>query len=63
MKIKFQSKNFGDLFDYLTIERNLIPLGLYRLPGACDNTAPYTYTNPPEDVKNYYKYKKFLILG
>jgi hypothetical protein len=33
----YLNKTFGDLFNYLSTERHLIPLGLYRLAGALDN--------------------------
>lgn len=38
------------MFNYLALQRNLIPLGLYRLPGSLDNTFAYTFTNPPKNV-------------
>ena len=28
------------------LEKKLICIGLYRLPGATDNRRPYCYTNP-----------------
>lgn len=68
----FQNKTFGDLFNYLAAERELIPLGLYRymsqfvsliffrLPGSTDNKYPYVYTNPPATV--LIKFGLFLTL-
>ena len=47
----YQNKTFGELFNYLCIQRALIPLGLYRLAGATDNERPYVVTNPPEHIK------------
>lgn len=47
----YQNKTFGELFLYLSTQRGLISIGLYRLPGATDNDRPYVYTNPPEDAK------------
>lgn len=49
--LNLQNETFGQLFEYLALKRNLIPLGLYRLPNAMDNTKAYTFTNPPKDVK------------
>jgi hypothetical protein len=57
----YLNKNFGDLFNYLSIERNLIPLALYRLPGAVDNKHPYVYTNPPPDTKLIHRDKVFVL--
>ncbi len=64
------NKSFGALFNYLCLERNLIPLGLYRLliyfnlrlPGISDNTHPYVYTNPPDTLK-LNKFDKIFILS
>ncbi len=47
----YQNKTFGELFNYLCVQRALISLGLYRLSGATDNDRPYVYTNPPEYIK------------
>jgi hypothetical protein len=46
----YLNKTFGELFNYLAIDLNLIALGLYRLPGTVDNKHPYVYTNPPSEV-------------
>jgi len=47
----YLNKTFGELFHYLSIKRNLIALGLYRLPGVNDNDHPYVFTNPPDNIK------------
>jgi hypothetical protein len=39
------NKTFNELFLYL-LERNLIAIALYRMPGATDNKYPYVFTNP-----------------
>jgi len=39
------NKTFSDLFVYL-LEKGLVALALYRLPGATDNKFPYVWTNP-----------------
>ena len=57
----YLNKNFGELFNYLSLERNLIPLALYRLPGAVDNKHPYVYTNPPPDTKLTHRDKVFVL--
>jgi hypothetical protein len=57
----YHSKTFGDLFNYLCIQRALIPIGLYRLPGATDNERPYVYTNPPSTVKLTPQDKIFVL--
>ena len=49
------------MYNYLTIERNLIPLGLYRLKGTSDNNKPYIYTNPPKDLKLTHKDRVFVL--
>ncbi len=33
------------MFTHL-LEKQLVAIGLYRLPGATDNRRPYCYTNP-----------------
>lgn len=57
----YHSKTFGDLFNYLCIQRALIPIGLYRMPGATDNERPYVYTNPPNTVKLTPQDKIFVL--
>jgi len=39
------NKSFEKLFSFL-LDRQLLTLGLYRLPGANDNKYPYVYSNP-----------------
>ena len=39
------NKTFDKLFTFL-LEKNLVPLGMYRLPNANDNKYPYVSTNP-----------------
>ena len=43
------------------MERDIIPLGLYRLPGASDNNHPYVFTNPKENVKLTHRDKVFVL--
>jgi len=57
----YLNKTFGELFNYLTVERELLPLGLYRLPGATDNQHPYVYTNPEPSTKLSHRDKVFVL--
>jgi hypothetical protein len=57
----YLNKTFGELFNYLCVERHLIPLGLYRLTGALDNNHPYCYTNPRKNVKLTHRDKVFVL--
>lgn len=45
----------------MALERNLIPLGLYRLPGSLDNSFAYTFTNPPANTKLTHRDKVFVL--
>ena len=46
MPEEMYSKSFEKLFKFL-LDKGLVTLGLYRLPGASDNsTHPYVFTNP-----------------
>ena len=49
--VDFVNKKFKDLFTDRVINSDIIPLGLYREPGATDNDYPYIYTNPDPDVR------------
>lgn len=57
----YLNKSFGELFNYLAFERELIALGLYRLPGATDNKHPYVYTNPNPSTKLTHRDKVFVL--
>ncbi|CAD8072511.1 unnamed protein product [Paramecium primaurelia] len=57
----YLNKTFGELFNYLSTERHLIPLGLYRMAGAVDNKHPYVYTNPPSETKLTHRDKVFVL--
>ncbi|CAD8212795.1 unnamed protein product [Paramecium octaurelia] len=57
----YLNKTFGELFNYLSIERHLIPLGLYRLAKAVDNKHPYVYTNPPAETTLTPRDKVFVL--
>jgi hypothetical protein len=41
------NKTYDKLFKFL-LDRNLVALGLYRLPGANDNKYSYVYCNPDQ---------------
>jgi len=57
----YLNKTFGELFNYLAAQRELIPMGLYRLPGSTDNKYPYVFTNPPPSTKLTQKDKVFVL--
>jgi len=46
----FIGQTFESLFEYLTKTQNIVPLGLYRLPGVKGNKSPYVVTNPHPDT-------------
>jgi predicted DNA-binding protein (MmcQ/YjbR family) len=48
------------LFKHL-LEKNLVAIGLYRLPGATDNKYPYCYTNPDPKTSITYKDRVFVL--
>ncbi len=55
------NQTFDKLFKYL-IEKSLIAIALYRLPGATDNRHPYCYSNP--DMKTIITNKdRVFVLG
>ena len=41
-----EGKTYGDLFSYLSLNYNIIPLGLYR----SNEDDPFVFTNPAKDV-------------
>ena len=43
------------------MNRNLVALGLYRLPGATDNKSAYCYTNPNPSTLITYKDRVFVL--
>jgi hypothetical protein len=47
----FIGQTFESLFEYLTKNQNIIPLGLYRLPGCNKNKTPYVVTNPEPNTE------------
>ena len=55
--VSFYGKTYGELFEYLCLDENVVPLGLYRglFPGdeigPQDNFIPYVYTNPSKDTR------------
>lgn len=55
------NQTFDKLFKHL-IEKSLITIALYRLPGATDNRHPYCYSNP--DMKTIITNKdRVFVLG
>ena len=57
---KFINKTFLELYMEFC-DKNIIPLGLYRLPGARDNDHPYIYTKPLPDTILTYRDKIFVL--
>ena len=55
------NKTYDKLFKFL-LEKQLIALGLYRLPGAADNKYPYVFTNP-EPHTNITLRDRVFVLG
>ena len=57
---KFINKTFLELYVEFC-DKNIIPLGLYRLPGARDNNHPYIYTKPVPDTRLTHRDKIFVL--
>ncbi len=58
---EFVNQTYEKLFKHL-IEKSLIAIALYRLPGATDNRHPYCYSNP--DMKTMITNKdRVFVLG
>ena len=54
------NKTYDKLFKFLQ-EKSLIAMGLYRLPGACDNKYPYVCTNPSPNVTITQRDRVFVL--
>ena len=54
------NKQFDKLFKFL-LEKNLVALGLYRLPGACENKYPYVSTNPAPTTNITFRDRVFVL--
>lgn len=54
------NKTFDLLFKFL-LDRNLVALGLYRLPGAIDNSYPYVSTNPSPSLNITMRDRVFVL--
>jgi len=54
------NKSFDRLFGYL-LEKKLVALGIYRLPGASDNKYPYVVCNPDPKINISVRDKVFVI--
>ena len=56
---EFEGKSYGKLFNYLTQEKSVIPIGILRgtfthlKMGPKFNRMPYVFTNPSKDVELY----------
>eukprot|EP00347_Sterkiella_histriomuscorum_P022282 403331035 len=60
---EFINKTYDKLFKYLLLEKSLIAIGLYRLPGANDNQYPYCYTNPDQKKTTITSKDRVFVLG
>ena len=54
------NKSFEKLFGFL-LEKKLVALGIYRLPGASDNKYPYVVCNPDPKMNISVRDKVFVI--
>lgn len=54
------SKNYDKLFKFL-LEKQLLALGLYRLPLASDNNYPYVCTNPAASINLTFRDRVFVL--
>jgi len=54
------NKTYEKLFKFLR-EKSLIAMGLYRLPGACDNKYPYVCTNPSPNITITLRDRVFVL--
>ena len=57
---EFFNQTYDKLFTHL-LEKNLVCIGLYRLPGATDNRQPYCYTNPDPKTLITHKDRVFVL--
>ena len=54
------NKTYDKLFKFL-LDKRLIALGLYRLPGAADNKYPYVCTNPSPNITITLRDRVFVL--
>lgn len=54
------NKTYDKLFKFL-LEKQLVALGLYRLPGATDNQYPYVCTNPTPTINIMMRDRVFVL--
>lgn len=54
------NQTYDKLFKHL-LQKDLVSIGLYRLPGATDNKYPYVYTNPDPKTSITYKDRVFVL--
>jgi len=54
------NKTFDKLYKIL-LDRGLVTLGLYRLPGATDNNYPYVFSNPNQKTNVTQKDRVFVL--
>jgi hypothetical protein len=54
------NKTFDKLYKFL-LDKGIITLGLYRLPGANENQYPYVFTNPNQKIALTNRDRVFVI--
>jgi len=54
-------KKFGDLYDGLTQDYKMIPIGIYRGEKVKNNNKPYVFLKPNPDCKLYAKDKIYIL--
>lgn len=54
------NKTFDKLYKFL-LDKGMVTLGLYRLPGACENQYPYVFTNPNQKIALTNRDRVFVV--
>ena len=54
------NKTYDKLFKFL-LDKRLVALGLYRLPGASDNNYPFVSTNPDSNITIMLRDRVFVL--
>ena len=54
------NKTFEKLYKFL-LDKGMVALGLYRLPGANENQYPYVFTNPNQKIVLTNRDRVFIV--
>ena len=46
-----QGKSYGDLFQHLLMQYDMLPVGLYRYGEDLGNPSPFVFTSPPAQTQ------------